>query len=476
MLPTQGNSEKDILDHPDAAAPSLRSRVAALSVTQREALRQNLPQSFPACSAQFGIWLNEQLNPGTPIYINPAILRIRGPLDESALRTALTALQKRHAPLRSRYVENEDGDLRVMVSPSQSAPLDWRTFDVRGAETPERSAATLIEEQTFETFDLATGPVWRAVVIRYADDGCLLGLVFHHIVSDGGTLGVIFRELTTAYGQVTAGRTPSLPPVPQPYFPLAVRREREVRPESLRYWTGLLADAPGEIRLPGPDAGGRAGAAPVALSADVTARLSRACARRGASVFAGLLASFCALLALDSGQWDLALTTPVDTRGAEGADLVGCFVNTVVLRLVLRAEDPLEQVLAAAARTLTGALDHSDAPFAQVLAAAGSARRGAPLPFGTVGIVHNNAPLGPLVWEGLDVARHPMPVRHTKHELTLSVGRTPQGTVGHLEYGDRYSDTRVRSFVRRWGRVVEELADRPETRVGDLRSVVGPPQ
>jgi hypothetical protein len=474
MLSAQGNSEENSAGIHELAAYSLRNRLAALSPAQRERIRHTLPHSFRAGSGQFGIWLNEQLNPGTHLYINPAVLRIQGLLDESVLRKALVEIQKRHAPLRSRYLDDEDGDLGVVVDPAGLAPLDWRTYDVRGAELPWEKAAALIEEQTFESFDLAAGPVWRTVVIRYADDQYLLGLVFHHIVSDGGTLGIVFRELTTIYEGLAESRAYTLPTIPTSYFSLVAERERDVRQESLRYWIDRLAAAPNEIRLRGQgDAGDHeAGAIPVALSAELTARLSRTCVRRGASSFAGLLAAFATLLAVESGQRDLVLTTPVDTRGAHGANLVGCFVNTVVLRLAPRDEDTLEGVLAEAATTLTEALDHSDVPFAQVLAAVDSKRRGAPLPFGSVGIVHNNAPLGPLAWKGLDVARHPLPVRHIKHELTLSVGRTPEGTVGHLEYDDCHSETTIRALVRRWTWVVEEIADRPETRVGDLRRLM----
>jgi non-ribosomal peptide synthetase component F len=203
------------------------------------------------------------------------------------------------------------------------------------------------------------------------------------------------------------------------------------------------------------------------LGQELSAQLSRVCARREASGFAGLLATFAVLLGLESGQRDIVLTTPVDTRGYDGADLVGCFVNTVVLRITVEPDDTLEQVLAAAATSLTGALDHSGVPFARVLAATGSRRRSEPMPFGAVGIVHNNAPLGPLAWAGLEVTHHPLRPRHVKHAFALSVGRTPDGWVGQLEHSGRYSAERAKSVVARWTEIVRVFVDRPETRVAE---------
>jgi hypothetical protein len=456
-------------------ARTLRERLAALSPAQRDQVRRQLPKIVPASQLQFGMWLHEQLNPDSVLYLNPVVLWIKGPLDEAVLKEALTALAVRHAPLRACYREGDDGDLLAVVDPPHMVRVDFASMNTRTAEDPAGEAARLAERSIFVPFDLGVAPVWRARLVRYAPDEHLLALAFHHICSDGGTLAIVYSELTGNYRTLIAGRPNELPEPKTTYFALLADRERESYSDSLAYWAGQLADAPTEIPLWHlEDADSRdGGGVPVALDGDLSARISRVCARRGASGFAGILATFAVLLSLESGQRDIVLTTPVDTRGQEGAGLAGCFVNTVVLRIPVPPADTLEQVLANAAKTLIGALDHSGVPFARMLAETRPRSRNEPMPFDTVAIVHNNAPLGALVWEGLDVSHHPLWPRHVKHDFTLSVGRTPDGWVGRLEYSGRYSAERARSLLRRWTEIVQVFVDDPETRVADVLDSVG---
>lgn len=488
------------------AGNDLAGRLERLTPAQRALLARRLgqrasPGPYRLSATQFGIWLFEQLNPGTSAYHNPAAVRLSGPVEEDLLREALQRVQDRHEPLRSRYPADEDGVPRAFVEPPGALRLPWRLVDVADLPDPWREAARIVKEEAVTPFRLDRGPVWRCLLVRTGPDERVLVATFHHIVSDGGSLGVLLAELTALYQALTAGGRPAPAVPPKGYFALAAKDT--VAPGALEHWLGTLDGAPDRIDLsalaewpghcerpqpsasagesvpagqterPGRSQGAAAGREwagremTLRVPDGTAAALERLCSRRSASLFAGLVAASAATLHRASGQGDLVLTTPVDRRDREGLALIGCFVNTVVLRLRVCPDDRLDALLERAAGVVADALAHSDLPFSRLVSAL--PRRGdGRSPFGNVAVVHNNAPMDTVSLGDLRLSHHPLPPVEVKHDLALSWNRRRDELTGRIEYAARFPDAAVEGLARHLRYTVEALATAPATRVADL--------
>lgn len=163
----------------------------------------------------------EQFAPGTAAYNIPVARRLRGPLDRPALQRALDAVLARHETLRSRYPSTDDG--RPVLEIAEPGPFALRTADAAGVE----EAGRLVDELAAEPFDLVTGPLVNAALIRLADDDHVLLLVVHHSVSDGWSSEVLVSEMLRGYAAYASGRPDPLPELPVQYGDFAVwQRER----------------------------------------------------------------------------------------------------------------------------------------------------------------------------------------------------------------------------------------------------------
>ncbi len=423
---------------------------------------------------QFGIWMHEQTRPGTAGYNNAAAVRIRGPLDLAVLRAVLQEIQDRHAPLRSRYEDDDDGDCWAIVDPPGAREVAWQSLEAAGGpDGPECQA--LLCEHAVRPFDLAAGPVWRVLVIRLGPADHLLALTMHHIVSDGGSLGVLLYELGMLYTARTCG-TAKPAALSHDYFSVVAMAEHDVSTRSLEYWRSQLADAPAARRLHGlsgsigsigpaaDSAAGRSGrddtgpgVVAVVVDAALAAAFRRQCVNRRTTVFAGLVAVFLSVLRPLSDSEDWVLTTPVDIRGRDGAALIGCFTNTVPLRIPVRLSDSLDNLLSHVGQALVSGLEHGTVPFPRIVSQLASGQRGGAMPFGELAVVDKNAPGAAGRFAGLDVSVHDLPARHIRHDLTLAVGRRGSDLVANFEYGAEVSRSVVAEIARRWHDTLSHL-------------------
>ncbi|MBZ4377531.1 non-ribosomal peptide synthetase, partial [Corallococcus sp. AS-1-6] len=171
-----------------------------------------MPQSF----AQERLWLLAQLDAESSAYHVPLALRLSGALKEEALRLALEGLVHRHEALRTVFAPGEDGPLQQVLSASP-LPLTTLSVEALPQEAREAEALRLARQEAQRPFDLAKGPLVRALLVRLGPDDAVLLLVLHHIVTDGWSMGVLVRELGALYAAHVSGQPPALPPLPVQY-------------------------------------------------------------------------------------------------------------------------------------------------------------------------------------------------------------------------------------------------------------------
>ncbi|HEX7240374.1 MAG TPA: amino acid adenylation domain-containing protein, partial [Longimicrobiaceae bacterium] len=449
---------------PAAAAPVLES-------TEREG---EVPLSF----AQQRLWFLEQMHPGTTAYSLPSALRLTGPLDAGALERAIGEIVRRHESLRTVFAATA-GRPRQAVSPPR--PFRLAVSDLSPSPPAEREArvAQLCADDAQRPFDLARGPLFRASLLRLDAADHVLLLNFHHIVTDGWSMGVFMRELAALYGAFTHGEPSPLPELPIQYADYALWQARSLAGDGLgklvEYWKARMADPP-TLQLPTDHPRplvptSRGAQLPVALPAALGPELAALSRREGCTLFMTLLAAFQVLLARYSGQEDVVVGTPIANRTLERTEgLIGFFANTLALRADLAGDPAFRELLARVRESTLDAYAHQDLPFEQVVDAVQPERDLGRHPLFQVQLVLQNTPGGggPEL-PGLELRPVGVDTGAAKFDLTLFLTETPGGLTGSLEYNaDLFEADTVRRMAGHFQALLEGIVRDPAQRVGDL--------
>jgi amino acid adenylation domain-containing protein len=448
-------------------APGLVAAPPVLDAEPEEALA-------PCTSAQERLWFIEQMVDGSGVYNLPLSVRLRGGIDTDVLDRSLQDLIDRHAALRTSFVV-EGGAPRQLVAPRAS--LELPLHDVEGRSDPEAEARQLLDDLLAEPIGLGQPPLVRAQIVRLAGDDHVLQLVFHHIVCDGWSHAVAFRELGAIYRARVRGEEPDLPD-PGVQYPAYAYRERTLRdrPElaqELAWWREHLSGIPVALDLPTdrprPRVPTYRGATRRSrLGDDIEAALRSFCRTEGVTVFATLLAAFDALLARYSGQGTIVVGTT--TAGRDGKDLgdgIGLFAKTVALRCDL-ADRPTFRELAARVRGgVLDAVSHEDVPFERLVAEI------QPEPDLTrhpiFQVFFAQVPHTPLELDGVAAEPFDAYARTSRFDLTLFVEEESDGLELVWEYStDIFEASTIERMESHYLRLLEGGLEDPGCEIGKL--------
>ena len=433
---------------------------------------------LPTSPAQERFWVLDQLESGLAAYTIPAALRLRGPLDAPALHGAIAELVARHESLRTVFALDVDGPMQVIL-PTVDVPLpvtDLRPFPA--AERGERLEADLAAAAD-APFDLATGPLLRTALFNTGDDEHVLLLVLHHAIADGWSLGVFFRELSTAYAALHRGDSPAFAPLPLQYGDVAVWQRRSANGEGiarqLDYWARQL-DGVQPLALPtdrprGAEWRATGGKRQVVLPAAIGTAVRAAAAGAGSTPYVFYLAAFAALLHRYSGQPDFAIGSIVSGRQRpEVEPLIGLFVNTLAIRTRVDAAASFESLVAGVREAVAGALDHQDVPFEQVVDRVEPHRERGRSPIFQVAFQLLDGLSAPPRFDGVAVEPVAIAKSTAKFDLTLVVRPDRDGDVTVVaEYADAILDAgTVDRLLAHYGVLVEAAARDPQRPVGRL--------
>ncbi|MFD8824571.1 amino acid adenylation domain-containing protein [Streptomyces sp. NPDC059605] len=436
-----------------------------------------LPLSF----AQQRMWFLDQLAPGRAEYAIPVGLRVEGHFAPDAFGAALTALTASHEILRTRFVADATGRPFQVVDAAREVTVDVHDARHLGAD----AAREMLREAAGRPFDLATGPLLRAMAVRVADTEWLLLLTVHHIVSDGWSEGILARELGELYGAAVAGRPCAPAPLGLQYADFA-SWQREVldgpaTEGQSAYWRERLAgvrplELPTDHRRPA-ERSGRGGTVSFSVPADVAGAARRLAAGQGASLFMSLLAVFQLLMAKYSGQDDIAVGSPVAGRNrAETEELIGFFVNTLVMRTDLSGDPAFTELLARVKETALGAYDHQDLPFERLVEELAPDRDLSRNPLFQTVFALQNTPDGH-AWQLPGAAVEPFAVREeeAKFDLTLILTERPDGSLdGDLVFAlDLFAPDTAERLAGHFTTLLRAAVAGPERRLSELEVLTG---
>ncbi len=433
---------------------------------------------LPLSLMQERLWLLEQLQPGTSLYNMSWASWLEGPLHLSSLEYALSGLLQRHEALRTTFVL-EAGEPVQRIHPQLELPLPL--VDLRELPEAEAEAQALLvaSEEARRPFDLARGPLIRALLLRTGETKHLLVLSLHHIISDGWSLGVAIREFLALYEARLTGQPSPLPvPVLQP-VDHAVWQRGWLRGEALEtqlgYWRGQLAGAPPVLELPTdfPRPGVqrfRGASLQVHLPAALSSAFRVLCRREGVTSFMGLLAAFQLLLSRSSGQEDVCVGSPISGRHHPGLEaLLGFFVNTLVLRTRLSPELSFRELLGRVRETTLGAYAHQDLPFEKLVEALQPPRSLSHAPLVQAVLALQETPRFEGGTTGLSFRPVDLGSDTAKFDLTLSLADTPEGFTGRLEYdADLFTPATAARMMEHLRVLLEGAVADPGRSLGEL--------
>ncbi len=444
-------------------------------------LRTPQPQATPPSRSlslspgQLQLWFLDQLEPRLSVYILPLLLRLRGPLNVPALRRSLTALVQRHESLRTIFPTENHLPL-AHVLPGTEVPLKIMTL---GTTDPngEWEARRLAGEFVREPFNLATGPVFRAGLVRLDSDNHILALAMHHISSDGWSLEVMQRDLAGCYRRVLHGHEPDWAPLPLQYADFVDWQHRQLTEgklaRQLGYWRQQLAGVPSRLELPAdfPRSARQAHRGAIqsgALSPALTQDLKQLAQTYHATLFLVVLGAFEVLLQRLSGQDEFVLGTPANGRLLmETQEMVGFFVNTLPLRADLTGEPTFLELLHRCREIFMRATENQGVSFHQIVTELQTKRDPSRTPLFQVFINHMSYARQPGLFEGLETQEIKPATVDAKFDLTLYFEERDGQLQMELVY-DRslFHADRIKKMARQFESLLEQVAGNPACRIG----------
>jgi amino acid adenylation domain-containing protein len=450
--------------------------------------RTDKEQGVPLSHAQRRLWLLDKLTSNSSIFNIPTALHFSGPLNLLVLENCLSEIIRRHEVLRTRFVEVGDQYLQVVTSPQ---PFKLMLIDLRHLPETKREVGCrrLAEEEARRPFDLPQGPHLRCRLLKIGDENHIILLTMHHIASDGWSMGLLIREITSLYKSFSQGIQSGLPELAIGYADFAAWESEWLRGEvlerGLRYWKQQLSGKLPSLNMPTDRPrpvvpsyrGGQQG---VTISKETTFQIKMLSQKEGLTLFMTLLAAFDVLFHHYTGQEDLIVGTNIANRNrSEIEDIIGFFVNQLVLRVNLSGDPTFQGLLRRVRDVVLGAYDHQNLPFDKLVEVLSPERALNQAPLFQVKITLRNIPLidearGVAIDQRLEYRPFNAELSKTSAlDMTLIASDTPAGLLCLLEYSaDLFDDVTMARFLGHFETILNQVTRQPDIRLSRLVELI----
>ncbi len=450
------------------------------------------PETAPLSFAQQRLWFIDQLAPGIAAYNNPTVVRLKGNLDARRLEAGLDAIVARHETLRTTFELGKGAEAplqRIHAHQFQSLPVvDLQALP---ADQRETVAAELMDACAQRPFYLDREASIHTLLLRLDTRNHMLAAVLHHIISDEWSLGLLVGELAGFYQAQEAGREPRLAELPVQYADYAywqreLERSGELQP-LLDFWHDQLDGAPPVLDLPldrpRPAMQSFRGAdVHFELPAKLSQALLLAGRQHGVTLFMTLLSALAVTLSRLGHQRDLVISSGTGTRPRQEIEnLIGCFINILLLRTRLDDNPSFADLLTRVRTTTLDAFARQDVPFELLVEMAAPERDLSHNPLTQVMLVLLNVPRSE-IGVASDLTLEPQQTKRASAQLDLTwylmeVGDLASGEgklAGRLEYAsDLFDASTIRRMLRHFQTVLEQLVEDPARRVQDFDLLSG---
>ena len=472
----------------------ISERISDLSPEQLELLRKRLEKSVapnfppqviprrkirspraPLAYAQERIWRLYKLEPSSSAFNISIALQLEGELDITALKRALGALVRRQEVLRTTFDVTADGGqpFQAVHPPPSYWPLPLTDLGHLPPSARNDEMRRLIAVEAERPFNLEAGPTFRTVLLRLGADEHLLLLSLHQIVADCWSVGILLREFVALYE--TNGASLSLPPLPIQYADFAVWQRQwlqgEVLKKQLDYWRRQFDELPPAVERPA-DFPRRAMQSfrreSISLDEKLSRELKELGQREGATLFMTLLAALQLLLHQDTGQDDIVVGSNIANRNRSAVEnLIGYFVNTIVLRTSLGGNPTFRELIARARDVTLGAYARQDVPFEMLLESIRQQRQEQIVPPFQMMFVLQNAPFPAVEVNGLKFSVLESSSETSNFDLVLYLNET--GRRLQLHYNTNlFADPTISRMLERFQNLLQAIAKDPDAKIASL--------
>ena len=473
---------RSLFDEPTVAGLAKRieavRREGVLGLAAAELKRVERTEPMPLSFAQQRLWFLSKLEPESPLYNTRHVVMLSGRLDVDALQKTLDKVVRRHETLRTTFKEVDGMPLQVIAA-HQPSTLTIADLTAMDQELQELEVKSLDVEEANRPFDLAEGPLFRATLLRLGPEKHVVMFTTHHIISDFWSMGVLVREVAEIYSAFVKGEPSPLRELEIQYADFAHWQRQWLQGETLEaeldFWKRQLAGASAMLDLPTD----RPRPAIPSLQTDtyherlspaLTAALHSVARREGATIFMTMLAAFQTLLHFYTGQDEISVGTPIAGRNrGEVENLIGCFLNTLVLHTKLSGDPDFGEMLRRVREVTLDAYTHQDLPFERLVQEIQPKRdlNRTPL-FQALMVFHNNlkttVELPELTLTSMGIAK-----QWSSFDLTLWVTESTDELFVTLEYNtDLFDRETIGNMVERFRMLLESAAAKPELRLSEM--------
>jgi amino acid adenylation domain-containing protein/non-ribosomal peptide synthase protein (TIGR01720 family) len=444
------------------------------SVINTVARTEDLPLSF----AQQRMWFLYQMDQQNSAYNEALTIRLTGSLNIDILEQTINAIIQRHESLRTTFPMVEGKPIQK-ISPS----LKIKLLVVNLKDISQEQIDKQIIEELQKPFDLTQAPLLRCTLFDLGYENYILVNVFHHIIIDGWSKGILFKELSKFYQALLSNSTVDLPELAIQYADFAVWQRQwlqgEILENQLNYWKKQLTGAPPLLELPTDKprpatANFRGHSISFQIDSELTEKLKLLSQKSGVTLFMTLLAALNTLLFRYSGQDDILIGTPTANRNRQEIEpLIGFFVNTLVLRNSLEGNPTFSGLLQQARNVVLEAYANQDVPFEQVVDGLEIERSLSYNPLFQVMFALQNAPLNALKLPNLKAQYLAVENQRIKFDLSLFLEEieTEKGSYleGFWEYdGDLFTPERITRMVGHFQTLLKGIVANPQQTIGEL--------
>ncbi len=436
--------------------------------------RQSL---LPLSPAQERLWIIEQMAPENSAYLIPFAIKLKGDIDKAALQGALHAVIERHETLRTSISTDDNGNAFQKLIDAQAINIE--TINLEPATSIE-DALPLMQATVFQPFTQADTSLFRAALFVASDNSYCLAACLHHMIADGWSLSILQRDLLTAYDAIRSKQAILFTPLRIQYADYSVWQRQYLVSDKvqghIQYWLQRLEGAPPLLHLPLD----RERPAQQTFNGQLTTqridkaltqKLSQFCRQQGISHYHALLSVYFLLLSQYAKQQDICVGTPVAGRHKnELQNLIGYFVNTVIIRNDLSGNPDFYTLCQKTMDQVLGAFAHQDIPIEKVINQLPLARNLSYSPIAQVGFNLIDKALFNLPdIEGLSCEILDLPITRAKYDLTLTCIEKGEHVDVSAEFNtDLFDRSTIDSFLQHFVRLLDTCLTQPEKRLSSF--------
>lgn len=440
--------------------------------------RANRDAPIPLSFSQEQLWIIEQLAIGNAAYGIPVFFEIKGVLNATLLQKALQAVVERHEPLRTVFSSRLGNPVQVIM---ESLVVPFEVVNTEsGFGIAEEQVRRRIVQAARESMDLESGPLLKALYFPAGEGGTsYLGMVVHHAVFDGWSIRILLDELTSFYNALAAGQHATLPVLEYQYADYSAwQRERATSEDfndKLTYWKQQLAgplpilEFPTDFPRP-PHQTWEGGLVEQELARVLSNGLEELASSSDTTLFVVLMAAWNVLLYRYTGQNDILVGTVVAGRNHPAVEImIGCFVNTVVLRTRITEGQTFLELVEAVNENVIAAQENEAVPFEQVVAAVQHERDPSRSPIVQVLFTHQNTPRCTTEIAGCRATAEEIGNGGAKFDLSLFVNRKDDTFALGLEFNTAlFRESSAARILSEFTTLLASVLSKPTAPVDEL--------